>query len=112
MIYLFKCRVCGFHFTYAEGGEILCPKCEAKYVRRVSKRNVKNVKVAKRGKYTGHFVKITKKRCQKCSHSEETATLATIRCTLLTPETMFRKKENSWVCYSFKIANNCKKMKR
>ncbi len=97
MIYIFKCRVCEFRFPYTEGEEFLCPRCRAKYIKKTSK---KNVKIAKRSKYTGPFVKIEKKRCQKCIHSEETATSA-VKCTLPTPEVIFHGEKKVWICYSF-----------
>lgn len=109
MIYLFKCRICEFRFAYAEEGEVLCPRCGAKYIRKTSK---KNVKIAKRSKYTGDFVKVGGKRCRTCLYfSEETTTSATTKCTFSKPEVNFNKT-SGWVCHSFKAGNVCKKMKR
>ena len=107
MLYLFKCRVCGFSFAYEEGGEILCPKCEAKYIKKMSKKSRKTIK--KREKFTGSdFVVIGGKRCRKCVHSETTVPTIT-KCTLSKPEVTFSREKKTWLCYSFEAGNVYKK---
>ena len=98
MIYLFKCRVCGFSFAYEEGGEILCPRCRAKYIRKESKKNVK--KILKK-KFVGNFVAVGTKRCGTCLHSQTLETTSAVRCALPKPEVIFHGEKKIWICYSF-----------
>jgi len=98
MTYTYRCRICKILFD-GPAEKSACPRCGSPHTERLIRIKSKKIKIKK---LTGHFVKIEKKRCKKCIHSEETATSATIKCTLLpAPVTTFHKEKNGWICYSF-----------
>lgn len=101
----YKCRLCKILFA-GPCEKPVCPRCGSKYTERLLRRG--NKKIKKKKKFAGNFVEVGEK-CRKCDFSEKlTSPNIKLKCNCPEPEVAFR--QGKWLCYSSKIADNCKKM--
>jgi len=78
-----------------------CPRCGNIFIEKLNRKGKK--KVEKRKKFTGNFIEVGGKRCQKCDFSEKsTISNIKLKCNCPEPETTFHRGKNVWICYSYK----------